>query len=318
MASDAYRCDRLRKKSGIRAPLADYRVGNPLDRIGIDILGPLPVTKNKNKYLLVIGDYFTRWMEALPLPDQQAESIARALVYEFIAKFGAPLEIHTDQGANFGSVLFKEVCRLLEFRKTRSTPYHPSSNGLVERFNRTLARMIKSFIEGNTSNWDQHISLLTAAYRSTTHPSTGFTPNKLMLGREVNLPCDVVFPRPFPEDKIEVHEYAQKLRDSMEECYALARKNLKKAVERQKKNHDPRAVEKKYVPGQLVYKRNPVNKKLEVSWVGPLVVVEAIGQLLYKVADKKKRSVLHHDLLREYPSGGEVPQWADKLRKQIN
>ena len=122
------------------------------------------------KYLLVIGDNFTRLMEALPQPDQQAESIARASVYEFIAKFGTPLEIHTDQGANFGSVLFIEVCRLLEIRKTRSTPYHPSSSGLVERFNRTLARMIKSVIEGNTSNWDEHISLLTAAYRYTTFP----------------------------------------------------------------------------------------------------------------------------------------------------
>ena len=122
-----------------------------------------------------------------------------------------------------------------------------------------------------------------------------------MLGSKVNLPCDVVFPR----------QYRGVLCTRQEKLKESCRKT-------KEKNHDPRAVEKKYVPGQLVYKINPVNKKLEVSWVGPLVVVEAIGQLLYKVADKKKRSVLHHDLLREYPSGGEVPQWANKLRKQIN
>ena len=84
---------------------ADY----PLDRIGIDVMGPLNVTKDKNKYILVIGDYFTRWMEAYSLPSQHAEVVAEKLVHEFISRFGTPLEIHSDQGRNFESSLFKEV-----------------------------------------------------------------------------------------------------------------------------------------------------------------------------------------------------------------
>ena len=83
------------------------------------------------------------------------------------------------------SVLFKEVCRLLEIKKTRTTPYHLASNGLVERFNRTLAKMIKGFVGDHQDNWDEHVLLLTAAYCSTAHPATCFTPNMLMLGREV-------------------------------------------------------------------------------------------------------------------------------------
>ena len=295
------KCKKSKKKT--RGPLGDYRVGNPLDRLGIDILGPLPETKNKTKYLLVIGDYFTRWMEALPLPNQKAEVVAKTLVHEFISNFGVPLEIHTDQGKNFESVLFREVCRLLEIKKTRTTPYHLASNGLVERFNRTLAKMIKGFVGDNQDNWDEHVSLLTAAYRSTAHPATGFTPNMLMLGREVNLPCDIVFPKPI-QSSVELHEYVQQLRDSMEECFDLARKNLKFAAERQKRNYDRRAIENKYAPGQLVYKRNPLNKKLEVSWQGPLVIVESMGQLLYRMASKKRQSVLHHDLLRPFPEAG--------------
>ena len=92
-------------KKKTRGPLGYYRVGNPLDHLGIDILGRLPETKNKNKYLLVIGDYFTRWMEALPLPNQKAEVVAKTLVHEFISKFGVPLEIHTDQGKNFECII---------------------------------------------------------------------------------------------------------------------------------------------------------------------------------------------------------------------
>ena len=121
----------------------DYRSGGPLDRVALDIMGPLPLTKRNNKYILVIGDYFTRWMEVYPIPHQNAEVIAEKFVKEFIARYGAPLEVHSDQGRNFESELFKEVCKILEIHKTRTTTYHPSSNEMIERFNRTLASMIK-------------------------------------------------------------------------------------------------------------------------------------------------------------------------------
>jgi hypothetical protein len=120
------------------APLMDYRSGYPFDRIGLDIIGPLPQTKRRNKYLLVFGDYFTRLKEAYPIPQQNAELIADKPVNEFISRFGVPLEIHTAQGRNFDGKLFAEICKLLETTKTRTTVYHPASNGMIERFNRTV------------------------------------------------------------------------------------------------------------------------------------------------------------------------------------
>ncbi len=144
-----------------------------MDRVALDIFGPLVKMPRRSIYLLVIIDYFTRWVEAYELPDQQAATIAEPLVHQFISRFGCPLEIHTDQGRNFESQLLAEMCRVLNVRKTRITPYHPSSNRLVERFNKTMARMIKSFIEANPTNWDLYVPLLTAAYRSTKHLSTG-------------------------------------------------------------------------------------------------------------------------------------------------
>ena len=105
-----------------RASLSDFRVGFPLDRLAMDVMGPLPVSKNNNKYILVIGDYFTRWMEAYPLPNQQAENVARCLVFEFFNRWGIPLELHSDQGRNFESDLIKHLCKLLDITKTRTTP----------------------------------------------------------------------------------------------------------------------------------------------------------------------------------------------------
>lgn len=177
-------CNKWKKQTKPpRAKLCDYRVGFPLDRIGIDIIGPLPRTKKQNKFILVIGDHFTRWMEAFPIPNQNAETVATKLVHEFIVRYGTSLEIHTDQGTNFDSQLFKEVCSLLQIKKTRLTPYRPNSNGLFERFNQTLGEMIKSFIENNVNEWDKYLCILMAEYRSTPHPSTGYSANMLMLGR---------------------------------------------------------------------------------------------------------------------------------------
>ncbi|CAC5382091.1 unnamed protein product [Mytilus coruscus] len=138
-------------------------------------------------------------MEAFPLPDQQAEQVAEKLVHEFISRFGTPLEIHTDQGRNFESVIFQEICKLFEIKKTRSTSYRPCSNGVIKRINATLKKMIQNFVNKNVNEWDVYIGKLMSAYRNMIHPATGFTPNMMMLGREVILPDHIIFP--FPEHK---------------------------------------------------------------------------------------------------------------------
>lgn len=173
-------------------------------------------------------------MEVYPIPQQNADTIADKLVNEFISRFGIPLKVHTDQVRNFESQLFKEICLLMEATKARTTGYHPASNGMIERFNRTLAGMIKSFVNVNATNWDQHINLLLAAYRSSIHPATGYSPNFLMLGREINIPQKILFPTPENELRI-ADEYVLEAQTKMEEAYKLARKHLQVYAERQKK-----------------------------------------------------------------------------------
>ncbi|GFX96804.1 hypothetical protein TNCV_1648391 [Trichonephila clavipes] len=121
-----------------RGKLHRYNVGAPFERIAFDILGPLPRTASGNKYLLVVMDYFTKWPEVYPIPDQEAPTVAEAVVQHWISRYGVPLQLHSDQGRNFVSAVLKGVCELLGIDKTKTTPLHPQSDGMVERFNRTI------------------------------------------------------------------------------------------------------------------------------------------------------------------------------------
>ncbi len=93
------------------------------------------------------------------MPNTEASTVAKILVNEVISRFGVPDRIHSDQGRQFESGLFSELCKLLQIDKTRTTPYHPQSDGMVERFNRTLASMLSMFVDDNHSNWDEQIPL---------------------------------------------------------------------------------------------------------------------------------------------------------------
>ena len=150
-------------------------MARPFERVALDILGPLTETASKNKYILVVGDSFSKWTEAFPLPNQEARTIAKVLTEAWVCRFGAPRSIHSDQGRNFESTLFKELCELLHIHKSRPSPYHPQSDRLIERFNRTLLSMLALFVEDNQLNWDTLLPHVMLAYRSSVHASTSFT-----------------------------------------------------------------------------------------------------------------------------------------------
>ena len=163
-----------------------------MERVHLDFIGPLPKTLKGNEQILMMVDQFTKWVECIPLPSQTAE--ATAAINEFFSRFGYPFQIFTDQGRNFESSLFTNMCKLLQIHKSRTTSYRPSANGQVERFNRTLMDSIRCFVGKTRNQWDRYLRQIAGAMRSTVNRSTGFTPNMLMLGREINLPSDLMFP----------------------------------------------------------------------------------------------------------------------------
>ncbi|CAG2221822.1 unnamed protein product [Mytilus edulis] len=154
--------------------------------------GPLPTTPRGNKFILTLTDYFIKWVEVFPVKDQTAVVCAQLILNEVICRFGSPLAIHSDQGRAYESQIFQELCKILEIRKTRTSPRNPKCNGQTEIFNRSILSMIKSYLRGEQTNWDMNLGCLAGAYRASPNESTCLTPNILMLGREVRLPYDLL------------------------------------------------------------------------------------------------------------------------------
>ena len=271
-----------------RAPMQIVRSGYPMERLAIDILGELPLTHNGNKYILVISDYFTKWTEALPMPNMEASTVAKTLVENVLCRFGIPQKIHSDQGRQFESNLFQEMCNILGIEKTRTTPYHPESDDMVERFNRTLATMLSAFVSNNHKDWDEHLPYVMMAYRSAEHETTGMTPNMLMFGREVSTPLDLMFEMPSIIKTIPNNQWVWELQDRIETAHATARKHIQQSMRRQKQLHDSRIAYEKFKVGDQVFVYFPVrpigrSSKFPSYWRGPYHITGVLSDVLYKV-----------------------------------
>ena len=194
------RCDKCQKRSGPpqkhRHSLVDRKISYSFQHIGLDFLGPLP-TSNGCCYILLIGDHFTKWYEANPIPDQTAATTSDVPLERWICRFGCWYSIHTDRGTNFESQLFANLQGKLEIDKTRTIAFPPQSNSVIERMNRILLNMLAKCIDEDQTNWSVKLPYVLMAYRSSVHESTGFTPHYLVFGHEISLPLDRMY-RPPP------------------------------------------------------------------------------------------------------------------------
>ena len=210
-----------------------------MERVHLDILGPFPKSNSGNVYILMLVDQ---------LPDNNAETIAKTMVEWFIARFGCWLQIHMDQGRNFSGNLFTQVCQLLQIVKTRTTPYHPASNAQVERFNKTLLQIICAYLKGNQRTWDKNLQLLAGAIRASVNRTTGFTANRMMLGREVLEPIDLMLGTASQNLRQETPvEYVRKLEERLKRVHKQARDTLLSAQRRKR-----RTMISKYLKGSTM------------------------------------------------------------------
>ena len=282
-----------------KAPLHPIPSTYPKQRVHIDIIGPFPRTKRGNCYIMTVQCSFTKWVEAYALPNQRAKTCARALVDNWVYRYGAPDAIHTDQGRNFESRLFSALCQMLEIKKSRTTAYHPAGNRHVENTNKTVKNLLMAKVDSEPETWDQHLGPCLMAYRSSEHSSTGYTPFSLMFGREVRLPLDVTM-----GDVVTITDnhgdYASRLKNHLSNAYRDAREQLKK---------DKGVETCQYAPGDLVFLVNPQVKtgeaaKFHRKWKGPYEVLEPTNEVNYpirKPSEPRSRSkVVHFDNLKLY------------------
>ena len=247
-------CQKTAKRSQHKLPLVPLPVmQEPFERIAMDVVGLLPQSRRGNQYILVVCDYAITFPEAMALRKVDTGSVAEQLIQLF-SRVGIPKEILSDQGTNFMSQLLKELYNLLNIRPIRTSPYHPQTDGLVERFNKTLKVLLRKLVNKEGCDWDRLLPYVLFAYREVPQSTTGFSPFELLYGREVRGPLDVLKAEWEAEKRSDesIVSHILAVRERMEEMTELVKENLKGAQQRQKTWYDQTARERELKPDEEV------------------------------------------------------------------
>jgi len=206
----------------------------------IDITGPHPVSIEGNKFIITVMDPFTKFGFAFPVQNHEAPTVAKYLVERVFLTYGLPLQLLSDRGAEFEGNIFREMCEMLGVDKIRTTSYKPSTNGALERMHRTLNTMLRKMVDEKQRDWDAHVAYAMAAYNATVHSSTGFLPNRLLYGRELRFPNELMYVE--VEDKnLDAGSYSKFVEgqmDAFRASFALARESLGFCTKNRKKRYD--------------------------------------------------------------------------------
>ena len=270
----------------------------------MDIVGPLPKSRSGKRYILVVCDYATRFPEAIPLKSIDAAQVAEELLQLF-ARVGVPDEILTDQGSNFTSHLLTEIYKMLHVHPIRTTPYHPQTDGLVERFNKTLKNMLRKAVTKEGKDWDKLVPYLLFAYREVPQASTGISPFELLYGRG---PLDIIrdtwsaVGTTSKDESVIAHVLT--IRERLEKMRNIVKENLEEAQQVQKKAYDKRARDQILKEGDKVLVLLPTTtNKLTAQWQGPYQVLRQVGRVTYELympSRRKRKNIYHINLLRKW------------------
>lgn len=317
-------CSRCKPGPGKgKSALEQFKVFRPMSVVGIDILGPLNQSYSNNQFILVVGCYFTKWKEAFAIPNHTSAIVADKLVQEVFLRFGFPAQIHSDQGKEFESHLFKEICSLLGVEKTRTCAYRPQSDGLIERFNRTLISMLSMFVDQNQQDWDDHLPYVMAAYRATQHKSTGVSPNLLMLNREIDCPIDLMVGSPPSYQQTECPiRYIEWVKSAMSGAFEFTHQQLGLAASRQKRDYNRGLKPREFKEGDWVWRWYPptANQKLGLGWVGPYLIVKRLSYLTYRIqkSEDSRPLVVHVDHLKPFAGTKHPRNWLHRNTETEN
>jgi hypothetical protein len=283
-----------RGKSRRKEPLHPIKIGQAFERVGIDLVGPLPITNQKNHYIIVATDYLTRWPEAQAVSDASAATLAQFIFTEIICRHGIPKIILSDQGPNFRSDMIRILCEKFLIRHKFSSPYHPQTNGMVERLNRTLCESLAKVT--TSKDWDIYLPSVLFAYRTKRHTTTGYTLFQLVYRRQATLPVELILPTSEPEPEIDLEDSiltrAYELIDRLKDSQGQARKNTTASQQKQKERHDARITLIEFEVGDKVWiqcKDIVISHsvKFEEKRKGPYIIYAKLGNGAYKLQTDK-------------------------------
>ena len=269
------------------------------------------------QYVLVICETLSRYFVAVPLQTKSAEEVAHALYDRFLSLFGIPAVIHTDRGKEFENVLMRELTNLLGIKQTLTCAYNPQSNGIVERFNSTLADKLRSLTD-QTHDWVSNLGTVCLSYNTTIHKTIEHTPAEVFFGWLPVLPAALATgnpPQPYPETPFALDKQL-----AMEQLFHETRA----ADDFHKTSSERREIfRNKTIPtfkaGDMVWYYKPEllhGHKLGQHWKGPFMVVKAISELAYLVQRKPNSMILTAVVSRLKPYLGPIKPWLTNTQKE--
>ena len=267
---------------------------NVWEKVAIDIVGPImPRSESGARFIVVCQDYFSKWPELVALPSTEARVIQQWLFDEVFCRHGFPSEIVTDQGTQWTSASFRQFCDSLGIKQRMTSPYHPQSD-MVERFNRTLLNMIRSYVGEHKDSWDRDLQSLAFAYRTAVCETTQATPFEVVFCRRAQLPIDTM------------HSSMRSAAESglmrrLTDVRAGAREVSRKAAVKRAADYDDakRVKPRELKVGDDVFWKRPVHQpgvspKLQPVWSGPFVVTDRVSDVNYRIRDGAGKSAVVH------------------------
>jgi transposase InsO family protein len=280
------------------APLVSIHTSMPMELVAFDFLH-LEKATSGHEYILVIIDVFTRFVQAYPTKNKSALTVAKLLFGEYILRFGLPARYLHDQGREFHNNLLGYLEGFCGIIRSRTSPYHPMTNGSCERFNSTILSMLRTLVESEKKKWPESLNKMVFAYNATKHTTTGYSPHYLFFGREPLLPLDFAF-RDLPKAEQKITSYRRYIEDwesQMSEAYKIAKQNCDRVKNVAEERWKKRLIATELLPGDKVLVRN----KREQG--GPGKIRAYWEQSVYTVLDKKEGGVTYTVQKADDPRG---------------
>ena len=325
MCKSCTHCQHIKRVTEGKVATQKIICSKPFEMVAMDIVGPLPITSNGNRYILTIMDYFTRYVHAIPLKRITAGTVAKAIIDNWILKYGTPDAILSDNGTQFKNRVLEKIYQILNIKQKFATPYHPQTNGMIERFHRFMKERLSIRANANRldyfskDDWDAYLAAILHAYNATVHSATNYTPFELLYGSKVKLPIDLKRIRAMHKKEFRnldeyMNQFIDALRIIRNDSFRIQWEKKMKVEEKQKKMQQNYTFE----VGELVARRNMAASKNQTSlgpqgkWIGPYEVIEAFDNgVSYRIqrVDNLKETLC--------VNGSQLARWNNAINQEI-
>jgi hypothetical protein len=293
-------CQKRKRAYTAQLPVLTFPVTKPMQRISMDITGPLPTTTHGYQYILVVTEYLTRYTELYPLRNMRATTVADCMV-DYIMRYGTPQNLLTDKGANFVGAVMTHLNKILGINKIQTSAYHPQTDGVTERTNQTLKVIMCHFINRQGDNWVELLPIIRYVLNTHVNNTTNTTPFFAMYGRHPVMALDHIYQQShLRQAGGTAGEYAQRLYERINKIHEYVANKLSE-VKHPVLNAKSKLI--KYKAGDQVWlKRYTFEadevRKLATKWDGPYEVSTTPGLNTVTININGQAQIVHQSRVK--------------------